>query len=480
MAETMNFSTVAATQTELQFDIRNSFNSFQRPKFLDILNSVKNAYPGDGGIIVTEGTRDQLGIYTVFSSSQPVESFIKLSRKISETNYETVNIPLTPPIQRGERSRDGLLITIVEADLGENHAIPGREFDAALEAFGHIEVYTESQKYKGSSIFNGNRYCVIKKNPDTELPNRLEVRNKSFLIKYKNKKWMCSSCKEEHTGACPYRKRLFEARDKRKTIPITHHIVSDSSLRLAEQSGLCADISCMSGATVGQLVNAVSDDDEKKEQKNIIFVGGANDTKVHQTENDRDIVKKIDTSLNRMIEICNKNEDKNFYLMNSMPHITNPSRRQCFARTYFNERVNKLCTMTENIDIIKPPEDPNGWGDDFHPTRAHTESLILSITKEVNSDIIIDPGVLSTEKFYRGVEGHYLSGCTGCSALGRFFDGGFCSECVQKMSSAKKLDDDKLFKKIIRNLLEKYPQAQKRHLSDDDDNDGADSAKKSN
>ena len=94
--------------------------------------------------------------------------------------------------------------------------------------------------------------------------------------------------------------------------------------------------------------------------------------------------------------------------------------------------------MTENIDIKKLPEDPDGWGDDFYPTRAQTESLILFITKQFNSDIVIDPGVISTEKFYRGVEGHYLSGCTGCSALRRFFDGGFCPECVQKMINAKK------------------------------------------
>ena len=467
----MDFSAAASAQTTMQFDVRSYFNSFQRPPFIDILNAVRDVFPNDGGIVVREGYGGRLGLYTVFSNSQPTENFVNLQRRRrGQSGHDIVKIPLSAPMPHRERSRDGLLITIVDANLGPDRAIPGSEFDAALEAFGSIERYTEVQKYRETNFLNGNRYCVITRDPEKELPNRLAVRDKTYLIKYKDKKWSCSSCAVEHVGACPYRKKIFEARDKRKNLDITHHLVSDSSLRLAEESGLCAEISCMSGATVGQLANAVDEEGGDDKLTSFVFVGGANDTKPTQTESDREIAKKIDASLQRLVAVASKpsNENKSFYILNAVPHIEVPTRRQFVAQTYFKERLSKLCVQTENLDQIKAPDDPSGWGSDLHPTRSHTESMILSITKDLNKDIMVDPGVISTEKYYRGVQGHYLSGCTGCSALGIFRDGGFCPECVTKMSNVKKLADEKLFKRVIRQTLDKFPQAQKRLHSDDD------------
>ena len=259
----MSFASVSNKQTILQFDIRSYFGSFRKPTFNEVLDAAKLSYPGDGSIIIKEGFGRLQGIFTVYSQSQPAVPVIKFNRKNRGVEgSEGVEIPLNPPTQHRERARDGLLITIVDADLGPNHAIPGRDFDSALGAFGAIEIGTQPQKYHKTTVGNGNRFCVIKKKEDAELPNRLEVAGKSFLIKYKNKKWFCHSCKEDHVGACTYLKELYEAKEKRKQQDITYHFVSDSSLRLAEEAGLRADISVMSGATLGQLANAAEDDDE--------------------------------------------------------------------------------------------------------------------------------------------------------------------------------------------------------------------------
>ena len=68
---------------------------------------------------------------------------------------------------------------------------------------------------------------------------------------------------------------------------------------------------------------------------------------------------------------------------------------------------------------------------------------------------------------YRGVNTLYLSGCTGCRALGLFNEGGFCSACVKRMTE-KKLDDYNLFKKVQQACLKELEKKRKRNSSDDE------------
>jgi len=472
MSTAIDFSTVAATQTQFQFDVRPYFNSFKRPALPEVLDSVRLAFPDDGGVICKEGIGRFLGIYKIWSTSVPPEPTVKFSRRrnIGTEGMEVISIPLTPPEQHRERSRDGLLITIVDADLGKNHALSGRAFDSALQVYGSIELETQPQKYKGTSIHNGNRFCVIKRNNEKELPDRLLVNGVLFLIKYQGKRWACHSCKEEHVGPCPYRQMLYAARDKRKSSVIAHHVVSDSTLRYAEQSGLRADISVMSGATLGQLANAVDNDEEVERHRNVVLAAGANDTLVGEAENDQQIVKRIDFSINKFCETINKDDTRNFYLLNTCRPLPTPTRREFLAREYFSMKLRKVASYVENFDVLKRPEDEEGWADDGHPTKKYTGELLLSITSELDEDILIDPQVLTSDKIYRGVNGHYRSGCSGCTMMGLFDDGGFCTACVQKMTTQKKMLDDKLFKKVLAMALDKFPQTNKRNLSDGEEN----------
>ena len=157
--------------------------------------------------------------------------------------------------------------------------------------------------------------------------------------------------------------------------------------------------------------------------------------------------------------------------MNTCRPITDPSRRQFLAREYFAMRTRKMASYIENLDIIEPPLNDNGWADDGHPTREYTEELLIKMTKDLVDDVLLDPRVLTSERMYRGVTGHYLSGCTGCTSYGFFTEGGFCGDCLQGMSSQKKLADDKIFKKVLAMALQKYPQNGKRqHSEDEEDN----------
>ena len=470
----MSFASVTDKQTILQFDLRPYFGSFRKPAFNDILNSARLSYPGDGSLIVKEGFGRLQGIYTIYSQSTPAEPVLKFSRRNrGMEGSEVVSVPLSPPTQHRERARDGLLITIVDADLGPNHAIPGRDFDSALGAFGAIEIGTQPQKYHKTTVGNGNRFCVIKKRDDAVLPNRLEVCGQSFLIKYKNKKWLCNSCKEEHVGACPYLKELYAAREKRAQQEIRHHIVSDSSLRLAEEAGVRADISVMSGATLGQLANAVEDDDDVDRHHNVVFAAGANDVKVNESENERHIAKRVDSSINRLVSLVTKEENlsRTFHVVSTCPFLKDMSRRQYIAQEYFWQRLKKVCTTLDNLELIKIPQVVDGWTDG-HPTEDHTRTILQQIMRVLDVDILINDKVITSSKLYRGVHSHFLSGCTGCNDFGLFEEGGFCASCVENMTSKKKTHDEKLFKKVLGLALDRFPSQVKRQLSDPDSDDG--------
>ena len=67
---------------------------------------------------------------------------------------------------------------------------------------------------------------------------------------------MAPRCQSEHVGPCESLQAFYAAKEAREKEPIHVKVLSDSTLRRAEQIGLRADILCMSGAGVGHLANA--------------------------------------------------------------------------------------------------------------------------------------------------------------------------------------------------------------------------------
>lgn len=55
---------------------------------------------------------------------------------------------------------------------------------------------------------------------------------------------------------------------------INHLIVADSTLRLAEQVGLRANVACISGATVGQLAHAAGSSIDGLTNQSVTIVAG--------------------------------------------------------------------------------------------------------------------------------------------------------------------------------------------------------------
>ena len=103
----------------------------------------------------------------------------------------------------------------------------------------------EPQGYKYPSMYQGENYtrahgpepCHSAKGPD-----------------------LFCRCEMNHVGPCPFLHAFCAAKDVRSKEQIALKVVSDSSLKLAEQVGLRANMLCMSGGGLGHLATVLLDD----------------------------------------------------------------------------------------------------------------------------------------------------------------------------------------------------------------------------
>ena len=119
-----------------------------------------------------------------------------------------------------------------------------------------------------------------------------------------------------HVGPCPFLQAFYAAKDVRSKEQIDLKVVSDSSLRLAEQVGLRADVLCMSGGGLGHLATVLRDDPMLEERKDIALVTGGNDIRQLDTLPPEDIVFAIGRCVAKVADELNRHPGKQFTIIN--------------------------------------------------------------------------------------------------------------------------------------------------------------------
>ena len=112
--------------------------------------------------------------------------------------------------------------------------------------------------------------------------------------RYKGQKRWCRRCQGEHYGPCESLQSFYAAKDARTKEPIHAKVLSDSTLRRAEQIGLLADILCMSVAGVGHLANALRDDPQLQDKGELGLIMGQNDVRNSEGLEDLEFVRSIE------------------------------------------------------------------------------------------------------------------------------------------------------------------------------------------
>ena len=340
----ISFAEVAAEQKVHMIDLRPHFNFFELPDEAAIGAAIHSIFPSDPALASKPMTGKMLGCYRISATTEPNQPAIHLPRKVRDsTDVETISIPLQRYRTSGVERREGTLVTIVDGDFGRARAIPGREFDVALGQFGEVVMTTRPQVNKVTNMLNNNRMAVVDtSNATNPLPNRLIIGEHSFLLKYKGKKWFCSSCNEEHIGPCPYLKSFYEALERKRAMKVDTLVLADSTLRLAENVGVKADITCMPGATVGQLAQVIEELPEGK-YDSFYIAAGANDTNIRDETCPFTIAKKIDASLKKLLTVAEKRKDSiAFSFFDSTSPKAQKSPIQQFTDLYFKKRIRKV------------------------------------------------------------------------------------------------------------------------------------------
>jgi len=418
--------------TRLELNLRNYMSQFDVPKLEVILQKLSEIIPGE--FVGQELTKHLTGIIHIFVEEEvdpetlaPVPFVV---RKRFSNQTEVKQVPLTAIPVRGRDTKDGTLITILNCARTKEQKNVGNEvYDEYFSTLGDIVKATEFQKYQKTAFTNGNRYLVLKIENIKNIPGTIEIKGEKFYTRFKGQTWRCSRCQEEHLGPCPYLKAFYQAKEERKKMEITHRIVSDSTLRRVESTGLSADVLCVPGGGLGDLANAIVDDPEWGKYKTITVIGGINDvmdTKSYKKESEYDHC--IEASLKKFAQIADENHDIKITIIPPLTTFEGLSKDH-EARLYMlNRKIEGLANETERIEYKLLTTNDVTFTDIKHPDEGGTLTVLQKLNK-ICPKLIINKAFITHSRYYGGTESTFRWGCKTCFTEGNF-DQKRCPTCI--------------------------------------------------
>ena len=263
--------------------------------------------------------------------------------------------------------------------------------------------------------------------PDTITITDPADSSKTFPVKigYKGKSYHCSLCQERHVGGCPVKQDFYEAKELRATAPIKKTILADSTLRLADSTGLCANIICMSGGRVGHVVHMMKDAPKMDTMSDVIVVAGTNDIK-QESESEEEFAAKVTKAVGQF-------QDLAFHTRQALTFIEPPlqpalSPLGTRKRDRFNVIMDNLSTKEhcefKYVRCNSEIQMANG-----HPTVDGTKALVGVIDQAV--PIITNSKFIATERLYNGVASAYRYGCLNCLKHRHVNCYSICPDCAE-------------------------------------------------
>ena len=483
-------------QLVLRFSL--SCRPFKLPEYPEIA-FVASQHFDDPMISVSQRLEGSERVYRFELNSEVPKFGNALSFEVLGKTYNVDLQPYQPYQQRRNREMN-LLLTFYGAGQKIYNNISMESFDKAIQNdLGFVlEKATERQKIRNTQIFNGNRYCVIRKPDNLALvPDFLPMQDPitkqvhNIPISYNNKIRNCGRCMAQHAGPCPQLEAFYAAKNERDRMErekeIKTKIISDSTLRNADQLGLRADVMTMSGGGLGQIVQAAIDDPDVKDKKNIVLMGGTNDVKNTTYESDAEYAQNIKSTITKVLDLATSDPEKKITLVNSHPKVDSldiypmdreqRDIREKYLHQKLEEVVKRMPDMDipiKNVDIIDIEYEIDDTG---HPTIEGTKEIIHTLKDfiELEEELIWNADYITSDRKYRGVQSIYRYGCNNCHEFGqsiehtRYNNGNVCDDCMDIIKANVHMSDPLLDKvrKEVKKKLEDPPL--KRIVSDDDE-----------
>ena len=363
--------------------------------------------------------------------------------------------------RRGDRRENNLLLTFQGAGQMDFDSVPMTYFDDIIQKDLDLvlERLTEKQKVYGTQVFNGNRFCVVRRPKElAKIPEFIPVPHptmgtQKIYIRYSGRLYNCGRCNKQHTGRCPELQEFYQAKEERERMEkekeIETKIISDSTLRNADQLGLRADIMTMSGGGLGQIVQAARDDPDTQDKTSLIILGGTNDVKNASYENEAEFAENVNNTVTKITEFASGEPNKKFVYINSHPRYMEVDAKtpelsiiQKARETYLHKtlkdnikRFPDLDIPIKNVEIIDVSYDIDDTG---HPTIDGTREILEKINDCVEQEkkIIWNSKFITSEDKYKRVQSIFRYGCNHCDGFGqsiqysRYKNGNVCDDCM--------------------------------------------------
>ena len=382
-------------------------------------------------------------------------------------SFNDFDVPLSVWQQRQNmQKKEGLLLTLRRAGMGDLEAVPSEAFDAAIQHLKlNLLVSTKFQRVKDTRVLNGNRFCVVETPTNVkQIPESIPVVDPNtkvsyqVLVNFRGQERFCYGCNEMHVGECPKvkeRREKYAVRDAFKK-DINTKLYSDSTLRCADVLGLRCEILCMSGGGLGQVIQAAIDDPVEHEK--IVIFGGANDKKYENFPATDVYAHNVDMALLKLGEHALEKENKTFYLVQQAPIAPQETAHgdAVIRDLYLARRMKELAENHNNIETVMIGYDADHTG---HPTLPGTQAILekLNAVEITSNPLIWDHPSISTDKPYSKIQSVFRYGCNGCDRYGKDFTNStnsnplLCDHCFE---APKTNNPEALLRKIAKRVEE--------------------------
>ena len=439
MSDTSNRLTIVENVSTLQpvlklqtlyLDVQKFAHPWEHPTLSDIIHSLQTKFPDDPSMVVEAFSGAQKGIYRI-TVSAPVEADPTLDITVGERKHK---VPLKP--HRSGRNptprKTGTLITFSSCTTGPLKTIPNSLFDQTMHEHGEVVKLCELQKSKGTSAYNGNRYLVLE--PSGTIPNAIQITHPitkvlyDIRIRYKGQMYHCALCDEDHVGACPKKAAFYAAKEARNLMKIEKKIITGSTLRKADETGLKADIICMSGGRLGNLAHVMRDEPSMPINKEVVLIAGINDI-LNDSEGKAQFALLAECAVKNIAQSLSHQPHTTLTILPPLPPKDGWSsqlRKDKFD--IYKDMLKELSKDDKNPFTYLTWQMPHPVEmEDIHPTQEGTKQMLIYLNSKIG-DLIWEPNAITCAKPYQGVTPIYKYGCLTCCNYVDM-EGDFCGIC---------------------------------------------------
>ena len=350
---------------------------------------------------------------------------------------------------------DELLITLFNANTEMFRDVTDEMLVEKIVSMdvGTMKKGPTPQLHPGSDVMNGNKYFVlqnIKKDQYDKIFNCfdfLDSQSRSLprmWLNFRGKKRKCFFCGNIHADACKLQELARKLEREREEVKVKHQglpikTYSDSTLRYARSASLASDVDAMSGATMGNLLNAVGIDADSQHVPNLVFVSGRNE--LNPNLSPEEFLHVLQNRDERLLSLA---KDKKII-------VISPAQNALSAIDKVKEDVLRVRSEAleshHNIKVFINPIQRFEEDGGLHPSPKQTAAILHFIddkTKDFFGNQYILPSVdtddiLVTDRKYAGVCPLYKYGCGACADKSRNKWYSICSACKDSIRSDESL-----------------------------------------